>query len=449
MASVVVVGAGYVGLVTATCLARLGQSVVVLEKDAGKVKALAEDRLPIREAGLQELWNENRSAGRLAVSADNEALASADFVFLAVGTPSMADGQPDMSQVQGALDMVAASRGTTNPIIVIKSTVPVGTSDQAAERLAALGWDSARVVSNPEFLREGRAVLDFLRPDRIVIGSDDPSAAASVESLYQALRRPVLTCSAQTAEMIKYASNVFLCTKVSFINELASLCETMRVDVTDVSRALELDPRMGTGYFEAGLGWGGSCLPKDIRALLWTASNFHQEMPLISSALDVNNRQATRVLDMLRDSLGGLSGATVGVLGLTFKPNCDDLRESPAMALVEVLLGEGCHVKAFDPVAMEGAAALIPDLECCANPYEVAEEADALVLASAWKDFDNLDFNLLRLRMRQNFFIDGRNAFPPSRMTQAGMVYLGIGRQRAVPVDIEADTANRVPEKIG
>jgi UDPglucose 6-dehydrogenase len=332
-----------------------------------------------------------------------------------------------------------------SPVIVLKSTVPPGTAELVADVWREYRPDEEpRVVSNPEFLREGQAVFDFMRPNRIVVGADDRETAELVGALYEKLRRPVIYTSNRAAEMIKYASNAFLCTKVSFINELAALCEEIGVDVVDVSRALGMDPRVGSSYLDAGLGWGGSCLPKDIGGLIWSASRLGVHTPVLTSAVKINRRQVRLAVARLESLIGGLAGKTVAVWGLAFKPNCDDIRESPALALVRQLGQYGCAVRAYDPVAMEETAALFPEVEYCAGPYEAATGADAIVLATAWPHFLSVDFDRLRTLVRRPLILDGRNFLDGEAATAAGFVYAGIGRAVMGP-DFETGGGDLLP----
>ena len=447
MTAITVLGGGYVGLITSACFARMGRRVFCVEIDPARAEALRENRLPIKEPGLNELWEQERASGRLRVTRSyREALRESDFVFLAVGTPSKSNGSVDLRQVISAVRSVATNAGEgPSPVIVLKSTVPPGTAELVADVWREYRPDEEpRVVSNPEFLREGQAVFDFMRPNRIIVGAEDQEAAELVGGLYAELRRPVIYTSNRAAEMIKYASNAFLCTKVSFINELAALCEEIGVDVVDVSRALGMDPRVGSSYLDAGLGWGGSCLPKDIGGLIWSASRMGVHTPLLTSAVKINKRQVRLAAARLESLIGGLDGKTVAVWGLAFKPNCDDIRESPALALVRQLINDGCAIRAYDPVAMEEAARLFPEVEYCAGPYEAATGADAIVLATAWEHFLSVDFGRLRLLVRRPLILDGRNFLDGEAAIDAGFIYAGIGRAVSGP-DFEPGGGDLLP----
>jgi len=435
MSNITVIGGGYVGLITAACFARLGHRVHALEIDTARLAAMRQGDLPIREAGLNDIWDQAFASGLLTVTGSyKEAVRGADFVFIAVGTPPRSNGAADLRQVIAAVRGVIAQANGSMPIVVLKSTVPPGTAELVKDIiLEHRTWDVARVVSNPEFLREGLAVIDFMRPARIVVGSDDRDSAEAVGALYDKLRRPVIYCSNRSAEMIKYASNAFLCTKISFINEIAALCEEIGVDVADVSRALGMDSRIGNSYLDAGLGWGGSCLPKDISGLIWTANRVGVSTPVLSAAVRINNRQGWLVVEKLKEMIGDLRGKTIGVWGLAFKPNCDDIRESPAINLVRNLQGEGCVIRAFDPQAMGPAAEHYPEVAYCRDAYDAASGVDAVVLATAWPQFQTLDLTRVRSLMKRPLIVDARNTLDVASVTDAGLIYLGIGRPMAGP----------------
>jgi UDPglucose 6-dehydrogenase len=440
MNAITVLGGGYVGLITAACFARLGNRVFCVEIDQARADGLRENRLPIKEPGLTELWEQERASGRLRITRSyREALRESEFVFLAVGTPARSNGAVDLRQVLSAVRSIATNaREGHSPVMVLKSTVPPGTAELVADVWREYRPDEEpRVVSNPEFLREGQAVFDFMRPNRIVVGAEDRETADLVGALYANLRRPVIYTSNRAAEMIKYASNAFLCTKVSFINELAALCEEIGVDVVDVSKALGMDPRIGNSYLEAGLGWGGSCLPKDIGGLIWSASRMGVHTPVLTAAVKINKRQVRLATARLESLIGGLDGKTIAVWGLAFKPNCDDIRESPALALIRQLGYDGARIRAYDPVAMEETAKLFPEVEYCAGPYEAATGADAIVLATAWEHFRTVDFERLRTLVHRPLILDGRNFLDGDAATGAGFIYAGIGRAVSGP-DFEA-----------
>jgi UDPglucose 6-dehydrogenase len=435
MRSITVIGGGYVGLITAACFTRLGHRVVVVENDGARLAALRAGKLPVHEPGLPEIWEQGVEAGLLTVTSSyREAVRESDFVFVAVGTPARANGSVDLRQVVSAVRSVVNAAKGALPVIILKSTVPPGTAELVREiALEQHPWDDVTVVSNPEFLREGLAVIDFMRPSRVVIGGSDRDAMEAVGALYEKLRRPVIYTTSRSAEMIKYASNAFLATKISFINEIAALCEEIGVDVTDISKAIGMDPRIGPSYLDAGIGWGGSCLPKDLSGLIWTANRVGVQMPVLTSVQKINNRQTWLVVSRLQSMLGdpdgqGLRGKTIAVWGLAFKPNCDDIRESPALHLMRNLEAEGCRLRAFDPVATDAAARHYPEVVYCADAYEAAHGADAVVLATAWPQFQSLDLAHVASAMRRSFLVDARNALDPQVVSDAGLVYAGIGR---------------------
>jgi UDPglucose 6-dehydrogenase len=436
MSTITVVGGGYVGLISAACFARLGHKVLCLEIEPNRLQMLREGRLPIREPGLPEIWEQGIESGLLEVTSSyKEAVRQSDVVLIAVGTPPKANGAADLRQVVSAVRSVVQSvNGGAMPIVVLKSTVPPGTAEVVKTLIAEYRpHEEPRVVSNPEFLREGLAVIDFMRPNRIVIGADDEGIAREVGALHEKLRRPVIYTSNRAAEMIKYASNAFLATKISFMNEIAGLCEEIGVDVVDVSKALGMDSRIASSYLDAGLGWGGSCLPKDVSGLIWTANRVGVATPILSAAVKINNRQGWLAVGKLKDVIGDLRGKTIAIWGLAFKPNCDDVRESQSLHLVRHLVSEGANVRAYDPVAMEQAARHYPEITYTNDAYEAAAGADALVLATAWPQFQTLDFRQVRSLMKRPLLLDARNALDVRTITEAGLVYLGIGRPMSGP----------------
>jgi UDPglucose 6-dehydrogenase len=434
MKNICIVGTGYVGLVTAACFADLGNRVVGIDVDEERVAKLRIGVPPIYEPGLEEMLPRNMRAGRLSFTTSyEEALAEADFAFIAVGTPSDDDGAADTTYVESAAKSIAAN--LHRPLIVInKSTVPIGTGDWVASIISKHKKNGASfvVVSNPEFMREGSAVHDFLNPDRVVLGSDQRAAAEAVAELYRPLNASVIISDLRTAEMIKYASNAFLATKISFINEIAAICDELGADVKEVARGMGTDKRIGTAFLDAGLGWGGSCFPKDVKALEHMASVHGCHPQLLRAVVDINRDQRRVVVQRLRQLLGStLDEAVIGVLGLSFKPNTDDLRESPAMEVIHLLQHERVQVKAFDPVAMEGARKVMSGVTLCEDAYEVAQGADALVVVTEWNEFKQLDMGRIRESMRRPVLLDARNIYDPAEMISLGFVYRGIGRGRA------------------
>jgi nucleotide sugar dehydrogenase len=437
---IAVVGSGYVGTVVAACFAHLGHDVVGLEVDAGKLVSLRNGAAPFHEAGLDDLITRGISGGRLRFTESYpDAMESSDIVFICVGTPPRPDGSADMSHVEMAAHSMAATT-RHHHILVNKSTVPIGTAawlTSILEREAGMG--SFSVVSNPEFLREGDAVHDFLYPERVIMGSYEARALDVLADLYQPIlsrslpdacgvHRPVplIRTTPATAEMAKYASNAFLATKVSFINEIARLCELVGADVTEVAEAMGLDSRIGGQFLGAGLGWGGSCFGKDVAALIGTAGNHWHHARILEAALAVNNDQRQFVVDHLLEHLGDLSDARVGVLGLAFKPGTDDVRDSPAVEVCKRLLDAGASVVAYDPLV--GSVPQLPSLRVAGATYEVAESADAVVVATDWPQFLDIDLRRLRLAMRGSLFFDGRNSFDIDKVTSAGLRYVGVGR---------------------
>jgi len=430
MAKISVVGTGYVGLVTGACFADLGNTVTCIDIDVAKIDNLKRGILPIFEPGLEEIVERNARAGRLRfTSSYEEGVPGADMVFIAVNTPSGSEGEADLKYTRAAAQSIA-KHINRHTIIVNKSTVPIGTGDWVANIAAKhiRPGASFAVVSNPEFLREGSAIADFMHPDRVVLGSTDRASAQRVAELYRPLSCPVLITDLRTAEMIKYASNAFLATKISFINEIASICEKLGADVKMVSQGMGLDKRIGSAFLEAGLGFGGSCFPKDVRALAHMAAINGCHPQLLRTVLEINRDARRAVIQKARDALGGLQDRTIGVLGLAFKPNTDDLREAPSLEIIHLLQSEGASVKAYDPVAAEGAQRANPELVLCQGPYEVAEGADCLILVTEWNEFKHLDMRRIKESMANPLLIDGRNIWDPAEMGALGFTYLGVGR---------------------
>ena len=431
MKNITVIGTGYVGLVTGTCFADLGNKVVGLDIDERKIEMLREGKVPIYEPGLEEMVLRNMEAGRLSFTTSyEEALKDAEFVFVAVGTPSGVDGEADLRYVRMAAESIA--KVMDHPLIIVnKSTVPVGTGDFVADIIRKYQSEPIpfAVVSNPEFLREGSAVNDFFNPDRIVLGSTDREAAEKVAQLYLPLRAPIMITDLRTAEMIKYASNAFLATRISFINEIAAICERLGADVKEVARGMGYDKRIGPYFLDAGIGFGGSCFPKDVKALEHMALVHGAHPQLLRAVMEINRDQRRRVILKLRELLGGtLRDKVVGLLGLAFKPNTDDMREAPSVDLYHMITNEGGIVRGYDPVAMENARVLLPDIELMESPYALAEGADALVVVTEWNEFKHLDLKRIRGLMRGNVLIDGRNIYDPARMRELGFEYRGMGR---------------------
>jgi UDPglucose 6-dehydrogenase len=425
-----VVGTGYVGLVSAVCFAHLGHRIVCMDIDADKIARLERGEVPIYEPGLEKLIDDNWSRLSFTTSYD-ELLASCETLFIAVDTPPSASGDADLSRVQHAVREIAARGGRR--LLVMKSTVPVGTGEKVMADLEALGAAEITYASNPEFLREGAAIQDFLEPDRIVIGSVRREDGAAVEALYRGIDTDVLHTSVPTAEMIKYASNAFLATKISFINEIANVCEQVGADVRTVARGMGLDHRIGPHFLQAGIGYGGSCFPKDVQALKQLAGNSGYHFQLLNAVLEVNALQKRRVVGKLKQHLGGLRGATVALLGLTFKPHTDDLREAASIVLAARLHSEGALVRACDPMIPAGTHPLFPGVTIVEEPLEALEGADAAVVVTEWPEFVRLDWAAAAAAMKRPLVIDGRNCLDPSALAVAGIEYEGIGTGESQP----------------
>ena len=430
MSDVAVIGAGYVGLTTAACFARLGHDVRCADIDAERVARLAKGEIPILEEGLPGLVAEGLAVQRLRfVVGAATAVRDADFVFLCVGTPQSDDGSADLSAMEAVAREIAPLL-QPDTVVVNKSTVPVGTTRLVARWLAESGvTHDAGVASNPEFLREGTAVRDFLQPQRIVIGCDDATVAVRVSELYRGVPAPIVVTDAASAEMIKQASNAYLATKISFINAIANVCEAVGADVRDVALGMGYDPRIGSDFLHPGPGFGGACLPKDTAALLHTAAQFDYDFSVLRGVLDVNERQRDHMIDGIRAMAGGeLAGKRIAVLGLTFKANTDDLRDSPAMTITSDLLAGGASVCAYDPVAGEAAAGEIAGLEVAADAYEACEGAVVLAILTEWDQFRWLDYTRVVKAMAEPKVVDARNLLDPAAMRRLGFTYQGVGR---------------------
>ncbi|MCD4738534.1 MAG: UDP-glucose/GDP-mannose dehydrogenase family protein [Anaerolineae bacterium] len=431
MKNITVIGAGYVGLVSGTCFADLGNRVTCLDISEKRIANLKAGIMPIFEIGLEELVERNVAAGRLSFTTSyEEALQDTDFVFIAVGTPSAVDGAADLRYVRMAAESIADVMD--HPLIIInKSTVPVGTGDWVAEIIHHRRPDAPEfsVVSCPEFLREGSALSDFMHPDRIVLGSTEREAAEKVAQLHLPLRSTIMITDLRTAEMIKYSSNAFLATKISFINEISNVCEALGADVKEVSNGMGLDKRIGPHFLNAGLGWGGSCFPKDVKALAYMAETEGRHPHLLHAVMDINKDQRLAPVRKAQELLHGeLDGKTIGLLGLAFKPNTDDMRDAPSIDIARHLLHEGARVQAYDPAAMENARQALPEVTMLQNAYEVAEGADVLILITEWNEFQNLDLVKIKESMNQPLLVDGRNIYNPTKVRELGFKYRGIGR---------------------
>ena len=430
MSAIAVIGTGYVGLTTAVCLANLGHQVVGVDIDEAKVARLQSGQATIYEPGLEELMRETQKSGRLVFTSDyREGIPAADFVFIAVGTPPGRRGEADLVYVKQAAKGIAGAM-KKSVTIVNKSTVPIGTGNIVARIVGENLRDEIpfHVVSNPEFLREGSAIHDFMHPDRLVFGSHDEPAARAVAGLYSKLDTRILVTDLHTAEMIKYASNAFLATRISFINEMARICERVDADVKVVSEGMGMDRRIGPLFLDAGIGYGGSCFPKDVKALARMAETMGYHPELLDAVMEINLDQRTLVVEKLREVLGGLRGQVIGLLGLSYKPNTDDVREAPAIDVIENLLQKGADVRAYDPKAMPVLKAQMNSIQYCTDAYAVATGADALLVVTEWDEFRQLDLDRIKSLMRRPVIVDGRNIFDPGAMRERGFVYRGVGR---------------------
>ncbi len=420
-----VIGAGYVGLVTGVCLASMGFHVTLRDIDATKVAALNDGQVPIYEPGLAELMAEHSERLTYTLSLER-LLTRSDIVFIAVDTPPTYSGDADLSRVMGVVDELEKVGADPRHILVMKSTVPVGTGERVRAELDARGLADVGYCSNPEFLKEGAAIEDFLHPDRVVVGAFDPVHGDRVESLYASLGCPVVRTTVASAEMVKYASNAFLATKISFINEIANVCEEVGADVAVVAHGMGLDARIGKSFLRAGIGFGGSCFPKDVAALKQLAGNSGYHFQLLTSVIEVNELQKRRVIGKLKKHLGSLEGKRVALLGLAFKPETDDMREASSLVLAARLLAEGAEVVAYDPVVDGGDR--LHGVTMRASAEDAVRDADAAVLVTEWEAIVGLDWAALRPTMRSPVLIDGRNALDPDTMAAAGYTFEGIGR---------------------
>ena len=436
---IAMIGTGYVGLVSGACFAEFGLDVACVDKDERKIAMLEEGRIPIYEPGLDVLVDRHRSAGRLSFTTDlAAAIDGAEAVFIGVGTPSRrGDGHADLTYVFAAAEEIAAS--LKHPTLVVtKSTVPVGTGRKLQNIFKTQRPDlQIDIASNPEFLREGSAIEDFLRPDRVVCGVESDRARDVLARCYRPLNlieTPILFTTLETAELIKYATNAYLATKITFINEVADLCERVGADVQQVAKGMGLDGRIGKKFLHAGPGYGGSCFPKDTLALLRTGEQHNTHLRIVEAVVGVNEGRKRRMVRKITEAMGGsVAGTTVAVLGVTFKPGTDDMRESPSLVIVPALQGEGAHVRAFDPEGMTEARKLLPEVEWCQDAYHCLEGVDAAVILTEWNEFRGLDLDRAREVMRRPVLIDLRNIFDPAQVAAAGFSYTSVGRPAAVP----------------
>ena len=428
-----VVGTGYVGLVTGTCFSEFGVDVTCVDIDEQKVDKLKNGIVPIYEPGLDVMIVRNMKEGRLNFTTDiSSAIQNALVIFIAVGTPPKSDGSADLQYVEQVAKTIALSMNGYK-VIVNKSTAPVGTGNWIKEVIRKNQKNDHRfsVVSNPEFLREGSAIEDFMRPDRVVIGAEDPEAIAIIKDLYAPLyliETPFVITNLATAELIKYASNAFLATKISFINELANLCDRVQADVHHVAKGMGLDKRIGSKFLHPGPGFGGSCFPKDTSALVEMAKKMDYEFKIVKATLDVNRQQRRIAFEKIETVSGSLKGKTVGILGLSFKPNTDDMRDAPSIPIIDSIQKSGAQVKTFDPVAMEEAGKVLKSVTFCTDVYDTAKDADVLVFMTEWNQFRKLDISRLKKLMRTPTIVDLRNIYEPEKMKKYGFKYVAVGR---------------------
>ena len=430
---IAVIGTGYVGLVSGACFAEFGVEVTCVDVDEKKIESLKNGEIPIYEPGLDQIVEKNAEAGRLHFTTDlKSAVEQALVVFLAVGTPPKEDGSPDMSFIEAAAKTVAESMNGYK-VLVTKSTVPIGTGQWLREFVAANVKPGIKfgIASNPEFLREGAAIEDFMRPNRVVIGTNDDEAISIMKDLYRPLyliETPIVFTSLEAAELIKYAANAFLATKITFINEIANLCDAIGCDVHDVAKAIGMDKRIGGKFLHPGPGFGGSCFPKDTRALTTVADKFDVETLIVDAVIEANERQRQAMIPKIESLVGDLKGKRIGVLGLSFKPETDDMRESPAIDIVKEMVSRGADVTAYDPVAMDEAKHDLPDIKYAENEYEAIENADALVIITEWNQFRALDMKKVKELLKTPRIADLRNIYEPEHMRQLGFEYVGVGR---------------------
>lgn len=429
-----VIGTGYVGLVTGVCLAEIGHQVICVDRNPDKVKKMRSGVSPIYEPDLESLLRKNLKAGRLDFTGDvSKAVKATDLVFIAVNTPPRPDGRADLSHVANAARQIAEA-AENYKVVVDKSTVPVKTGEKVRENLRAYNPHSVEldVVSNPEFLREGSAVMDFLKPDRIVVGVETQRAAQIMRELYRPLRSPIIVTDINSAELIKHASNSFLATKISFVNALAAMCELAGADVEEVARGMGLDKRIGSHFLKAGIGYGGSCFPKDVSAFIHIAEELGYDFDLLKSVQRINDEARRRFIKKIEDALWVTKGKTIAVWGLAFKANTDDMRNAPSIPIIQHLVAEGATVRAYDPIAMEKAKAVLPEeVTYTKDPYDAVAGADALVIVTDWDQFTHANLKRIKSLLRHPLVLDGRNLYDPAAMEALGFLYYPVGRRRS------------------
>jgi len=428
---IAMIGTGYVGLVTGTCFSDLGNRVICVDNDAEKIEELKKGNIPIYEPGLEEMVHKNSAAKKLSFTSDiEEAVKTSDIIFIAVGTPPKENGEADLSSVE-RVSSVIANVMSEYKLVVGKSTVPVSTGKWIKKTMnirntRGIDFD---VASNPEFLREGSAIDDFLHPDRVVIGVESEKAKNLLCELYKPIDAPILVTDIESAEIIKHASNSFLATKISFINAISVICERAGADVKEVAEGMGSDKRIGKDFLNAGAGFGGFCFPKDLSAFIKIAENLGYDFKLLREVEHINDEQKKGIVRKIRESLWNLRGKKVGILGLSFKPNTDDIRYAPSIDIISELIKEGVSIKAYDPKAMEKMKRIFPDITYCKNPYEVCNESDALVIITEWDEFGNLDIKKIKKLLVSPIIIDGRNMFDPEELKEEGFLYTGVGRK--------------------
>ncbi|MCL0072984.1 UDP-glucose/GDP-mannose dehydrogenase family protein [Dehalococcoidia bacterium] len=427
MKNICVIGSGHVGLVTGTCLAELGNRVICMDDDSRKIEGLKKGAMPFYEPGLEEMVYRNVNNGRLSFTTDiKESVKEAQIVFICVGTPQKPNGEADLSYVEAVSRRIAEAMNSYK-VIVEKSTVLVKTGSWAKKTIG-LNNSNFDVVSNPEFLREGKAIHDFMHPDRIVIGVESEQAANIMTELYKPLNAPILVTNIETAQLIKHASNAFLALKISYINAIANICEKVGADVVKVAEGMGYDKRIGRDFLDAGIGYGGYCFPKDLAAFIRIAEQVGYKFELLKVVQEINENQRRQIVKKARSLLWNLDGQSIGILGLSFKPNTDDMREAPSINIIRQLQEEGVKIKAYDPRSMENAGLIFQDVEFCQDPYQVAEGSDALIIVTEWEEFNNLDLLKVKSLLKQPVIIDGRNIFEPAQMKKLGFIYQGVGR---------------------
>ncbi|HDL64677.1 MAG TPA: UDP-glucose/GDP-mannose dehydrogenase family protein [Proteobacteria bacterium] len=427
---VCIIGTGYVGLVTGGTLAELGNNVICVDNNEEKVAMLNRDEIPIYEPGLKEIVRSAREAGRIKfITSIRDGVRASDIIFIAVSTPPKPDGSADLSMVAAVAKEVAENLNGYK-VVVDKSTVPVKTGEKVAETIArySQGDGEFDVVSNPEFLREGSAIYDTFHPDRIVIGTSSRRAADMLIELYKPLDAPVIVTDINSAEIIKHAANSFLATKISFANALVHICEASGANVEEVTKGVGLDNRVGSRFLNAGVGYGGSCFPKDVSAFIAIADELGYDFKLLKEVENINEFQSEYFFNKIKETLWILEDKTIAILGLAFKPNTDDMRNAPAEKIITRLLAEGAKIKAFDPKSMEKAKETLPEIEYCDNPYQAAEGADALVIITEWNEFKEMDLGRIKDLLNQPIILDGRNIYDPAKMEELGFIYKSVGR---------------------